>query len=63
MMLLCAGDNHNLDLNLGMSSPSFGNGQKESKGGIQFHPGPYDLHSRKLLGVINPVPYAEIFRT
>ncbi|PON62366.1 AP2/ERF transcription factor [Parasponia andersonii] len=47
------GENHNLDLNLGISTPSFGNGQKESEGRIQFHPGPYEMHSRKLLGMEN----------
>lgn len=65
-----AGGTHNLDLNLGISPPSFGNGQKETEGRIQFHPGPYDVHSRKLSGVMdfrflvcfkkktNPVPDA-----
>ena len=47
----CAGDAHNLDLNLGISPPSFGNDQKEVEGRIQYHPGPYDVHGRKLLGV------------
>lgn len=47
-----AGGNHNLDLNLGISPPSFGNGQKENEGRIQFRPGPYDVHGRKFVGVI-----------
>ncbi|KAL5581164.1 hypothetical protein UlMin_013606 [Ulmus minor] len=42
------GDNHNLDLNLGISTTtSFGNGLKESEERLQFHPGPYDMHSGK----------------
>ncbi|XP_030503628.2 ethylene-responsive transcription factor RAP2-7 isoform X1 [Cannabis sativa] len=47
------GDNHNLDLNLGMSTSSFGTCQKESEGRIQFHPGHYDVHNRKPLGMEN----------
>ncbi|XP_050368291.1 ethylene-responsive transcription factor RAP2-7 isoform X2 [Argentina anserina] len=33
--------NHNLDLNLGISPPSFGNGQKQVEGQLQFHSGAY----------------------
>ncbi|ONI00480.1 hypothetical protein PRUPE_6G091100 [Prunus persica] len=38
---------HNLDLNLGISPPSFGNCQKEVEGHLQFHSGPYDGHNGK----------------
>ncbi|XP_050139595.1 ethylene-responsive transcription factor RAP2-7-like isoform X1 [Malus sylvestris] len=40
-------DNHNLDLNLGISPPSFGKGQKEGEGRLQFHSGPFDVHNGK----------------
>lgn len=41
----CAGANHNLDLNLGISPPSLGNGSKEEEGCLQLHSGAYDGHS------------------
>lgn len=44
-MFYDAGENHNLDLNLGISLSSLGHGQKESERHLQFHPGSYDLHS------------------
>lgn len=42
-----ADGDHNLDLNLGISPPSFGNCQKEVEGHLQFHSGPYDGHNGK----------------
>ncbi|CAN6556854.1 unnamed protein product [Malus baccata var. baccata] len=39
--------NHNLDLNLGISPPSFGTGQKEGEGHLQFHSNPFDVHNGK----------------
>ncbi|KAF3453193.1 hypothetical protein FNV43_RR03631 [Rhamnella rubrinervis] len=47
------GENHNLDLNLGISLPSLGHDQKESERHLQFHPGSYDLHSGKFLRMEN----------
>ncbi|XP_048324521.2 ethylene-responsive transcription factor RAP2-7 isoform X1 [Ziziphus jujuba] len=47
------GDTHNLDLNLGMSTPSFGNAQMESERHLQFHAGPYDLQSGKFSKIEN----------
>ncbi|XP_040994137.1 ethylene-responsive transcription factor RAP2-7-like isoform X1 [Juglans microcarpa x Juglans regia] len=41
------GGDHNLDLNLGMSPPSLGNGSKEIEGCLQFHSGTYDMHSER----------------
>ncbi|KAM5583908.1 ethylene-responsive transcription factor RAP2-7 [Rosa sericea] len=39
--------NHNLDLNLGISPPSFGNGQKQGEGHLQFHSVPYEGQNGK----------------
>ncbi|XP_068339310.1 ethylene-responsive transcription factor RAP2-7-like isoform X2 [Pyrus communis] len=39
--------NHNLDLNLGISPPSFGTGQGEGEGRLQFHSNPFDVHNGK----------------
>ncbi|KAF3455078.1 hypothetical protein FNV43_RR05526 [Rhamnella rubrinervis] len=47
------GENHNLDLNLGISLPSLGHDQKESERHLQFHPGSYDLHSGKFFRMEN----------
>lgn len=53
MLLICVwtcigvGGNHNLDLNLGISPPSPGNGSKENEGCLQFHSGTYDAHSQR----------------
>ncbi|KAK6271878.1 hypothetical protein POUND7_008961 [Theobroma cacao] len=50
---LYAGNDHNLDLNLGISPP-VGNGPKENEGHLHFHTGPYDVHGAKSLRVENP---------
>lgn len=42
LVFLDTDGNHNLDLNLGISPPSFVNGQKQGEGCLQFHSGPYD---------------------
>ncbi|XP_068339312.1 ethylene-responsive transcription factor RAP2-7-like isoform X4 [Pyrus communis] len=42
-----ADGNHNLDLNLGISPPSFGTGQGEGEGRLQFHSNPFDVHNGK----------------
>ena len=49
---LNAGSVHNLDLNLGISIPSSGDGTKdnESSGRFQFHP--YDVHDVRRSNVI-----------
>lgn len=46
-----ADGNHNLDLNLGISPPSFGNGQKQGEGHLQFHSGPYEGQNGKNMRV------------
>ena len=44
-----AGGNHNLDLNLGISPPSFGNSSKDqNEGCLQFHSGTFDVHSGRV---------------
>ncbi|XP_059660658.1 ethylene-responsive transcription factor RAP2-7-like isoform X2 [Cornus florida] len=45
---------HNLNLNLGISTPSFGNHPKEDKssGLVQFHP--YDVHDAMRSKMVNP---------
>ncbi|KAF5447079.1 hypothetical protein F2P56_032658 [Juglans regia] len=50
-----AGGNHNLDLNLGISPPSPGNGSKENEGCLQFHSGTYDAHSQRTSKMENHV--------
>ncbi|KAE8038924.1 hypothetical protein FH972_011388 [Carpinus fangiana] len=43
------GDNHNLDLNLGISPSSFGNSSKDqNEGCLQFHSGTFDVHSGRM---------------
>ncbi|KAG2670285.1 hypothetical protein I3843_14G077100 [Carya illinoinensis] len=49
------GGDHNLDLNLGMSPPSLGNGSKKIEGCLQFHSGTYDMHSERSSGMKNHV--------
>ncbi|XP_024157287.1 ethylene-responsive transcription factor RAP2-7 isoform X1 [Rosa chinensis] len=44
--------NHNLDLNLGISPPSFGNGQKQGEGHLQFHSGPYEEQNGKNMRMV-----------
>ncbi|KAM3739578.1 hypothetical protein ACB098_08G033500 [Castanea mollissima] len=39
------GGNHNLDLNLGISPPSLGNGSKENEGCLQFHSDSYNMQN------------------
>ncbi|KAG2673675.1 hypothetical protein I3843_13G090400 [Carya illinoinensis] len=40
------GGNHNLDLNLGISPPSPGNGSKENEGRLKYHCGNYNTHTQ-----------------
>ncbi|XP_021278255.1 ethylene-responsive transcription factor RAP2-7 isoform X4 [Herrania umbratica] len=47
------GNDHNLDLNLGISPP-VGKGLKENEGHLHFHTGPYDMHGAKSLRAENP---------
>ncbi|KAA8543983.1 hypothetical protein F0562_021840 [Nyssa sinensis] len=48
------GGGHNLDLNLGISTPPFGESpkEKESLGCFQFHP--YDVHDARKSKMVNP---------
>ncbi|KAK9279665.1 hypothetical protein L1049_013345 [Liquidambar formosana] len=52
------GGDYNLDLHLGISPPSLGNGPKEnnSLGVLQYNSGPYDVHSGRRSRMENPAP-------
>lgn len=55
---LYAGNNPNLDLNLGISPP-VGNGPKENEGHLHFHSGTYDMHGGRNLRVIFELNYSK----